>query len=288
MLSLLIAFLAQSSSIVAPGATLQKLAGGFAFTEGPAADRNGDVYFTDQPNDRIVKWTPDGKLEDWMKPCGHCNGMRFDHHGNIIACADENNELWSISREKKVKVLIKDFGGKLLNGPNDIWIRPDGGIYVTDPLYPRPYWKRDPASQQSGQHVYYLAPGAGALVQETSDLQVPNGIIGTPDGKFLYVGDLGQSETFLYRIQKDGTLTDKTLFCNLGSDGMSIDDHGDIYISGHGVTVFDPQGTQILHVDVPEGWVGNLAFGGRNHKLLFIAASRGIYGLQMAVKGGGY
>src|SRR5882724_1621650 len=149
---------AADSKIIAPGAALEKLAGGFEFTEGPAADKDGNVFFTDQPNDRIVKWSAaDGTVSDWLKPCGRSNGTYFDKDGNLIACADEKNELWSISPDLKVTVLVKDFGGKLLNGPNDLWIRPDGAIYFTDPLYQRPYWKRDPTMQQDGQHVYFLA-----------------------------------------------------------------------------------------------------------------------------------
>ena len=146
-----------SSIIIAPGATLQKLGGGFAFTEGPANDAAGNVYFTDQPNDRIMKWNVDGTLEEWLKPCGRSNGMAFDAKGNLITCADDKNELWSISPDKKVTVLIKQNKGKLMNGPNDLWIRPDGGMYITDPLYARPYWERSPKMQQSGQHVYFLS-----------------------------------------------------------------------------------------------------------------------------------
>src|SRR6185295_19434664 len=103
------------SKIIAPGAALEKLSGGFQFTEGPAADKDGNVFFTDQPNDRIVKWNAaDGAVSDWLKPCGRSNGTYFDKDGNLIACADEKNELWSIARDKKVTVLVKDFGDKFL------------------------------------------------------------------------------------------------------------------------------------------------------------------------------
>jgi len=273
------------SIVIAPGATLQKLGGGFEFTEGPANDAEGNVYFTDQPNNRIMKWNIDGKVEEWMKPCGRANGMAFDKKGNLIACADEKNELWSISPDKKVTVLIKDNKGKLMNGPNDVWIRPDGGMYITDPLYVRFYWKRSSEMQQSGQHVYFLSPDRKVLTQVTNDLKTPNGIIGTPEGRFLYVADLGLNTTFRYRIQKDGTLTDKRFFCSLGSDGMTLDEKGNVYLSGNGVTVYDRTGNKIEHIDVPEGWVGHVAFGGKDHHLLFITATKGIYGMQMQVRG---
>ena len=277
---------AADSRIIAPGAELQKLAGEYAFTEGPAVDRDGNIYFTDQPNDRIVKWTAaDSSVEDWLKPAGRSNGTYFDQAGNLIACADEKNELWSIAPNKQVTVLLKDFGGKLLNGPNDLWIRPDGGLYFTDPLYPRDYWKRDNAMQQDGQHVYFLAKGAQEPVRVATDLKQPNGIVGTPDGKTLYVADIGARKTYAYDVQADGSLAGKRLFCELGSDGMTLDAEGNVYLTGQGVTVFDKSGKQIEQIPVPGGWTANVTFGGKDRKLLFITASMGIYGLKMKVAG---
>ena len=277
---------AADSRIIAPGAELQKLAGEYAFTEGPAVDRDGNIYFTDQPNDRIVKWTAaDSSVEDWLKPAGRSNGTYFDQAGNLIACADEKNELWSIAPNKQVTVLLKDFGGKLLNGPNDLWIRPDGGLYFTDPLYPRDYWKRDKAMQQDGQHVYFLAKGAQEPVRVATDLKQPNGIVGTPDGKTLYVADIGARKTYAYDVQADGSLAGKRLFCELGSDGMTLDAEGNVYLTGQGVTVFDKSGKQIEQIPVPEGWTANVTFGGKDRKFLFITASKGIYGLKMKVAG---
>ena len=277
--------LAADSSIIAPGAKLEKLGDGYSFTEGPAVDRDGNVFFTDQPNDRIVKWSAaDGKFSDWLKPAGRANGTYFDRDGNLIACADEKNELWSISPEKKVTVLVTNFGGKLLNGPNDLWIRPDGGIYFTDPLYKRNYWKRDPAMQQDGQHVYFSA-NRKDWKRVATDLKQPNGIIGTPDGKTLYVADIGARKTYAYDIQPDGALTNKRLFCELGSDGMTIDNEGNIYLTGRGVTVFDKTGKQIEQIPVAEPWTANITFGGKDRDLLFITASESVYGLKTRVKG---
>src|SRR5882762_179370 len=93
---------AQESSVVAPLAKLMKLAGDFKFTEGPAADADGNIYFTDQPNDRILKWSVDGKLSTFLEPCGRANGLCFDAKGNLLACADNKNELWSIAPDKKI------------------------------------------------------------------------------------------------------------------------------------------------------------------------------------------
>ena len=276
---------ANGADIIAPGAKLQKLADGFLFTEGPSTDAKGNVFFTDQPNDRIVRWSTDGTVSDWMKPAGRSNGTKFDHQGNLLTCADEKNELWSISPAKEVTVLVKDFGGKLLNGPNDVWIRPDGNLYFTDPLYPRDYWKRSPKMQQPGQYVFFLERKTGVIRPVATDLTQPNGIVGLPDGKTLYVADIGAGKTYSYHIQPDGSLTDKTFFCNLGSDGMTLDAEGNVYLTGNGVTVFDPSGKQIEHIEVREPWTSNITFGGKDRKLLFITASKCVYGLQMRVRG---
>jgi gluconolactonase len=278
---------ASLSTIAAPGAALEKIAGGFAFTEGPATDTNGNVFFTDQPNDRILEWhAADGAITTFLQPCGHSNGLCFDSHGDLWACADEKNALWRISPKGKATVVIADYGGKLLNGPNDVWIRPDGGLYLTDPFYVRDYWKRGPKEQEM-EAVYYLAPGSKTLVRVVSDMRQPNGIIGTPDGKTLYVADIGAGKTYVYAIAKDGSLEDKRLFCSLGSDGMTLDSDGNVYLTGHGVTVFDKTGTQIAHIPIAETWTGNICFGGTDRKTLFITASTSVYKLAMRVHGVG-
>lgn len=276
---------AAETKIIAPGASLQKLADGFAFTEGPACDSEGNVFFTDQPNDRILKWSTEGKLSTFMHPCGRANGLCFDAAGNLWACADETNQLWRISPGGQVTVVVKDYQGKLLNGPNDVWTRPAGGLYLTDPYYQRDYWKRGP--KESGECVYFLAAGGTTLTRVIDDLKQPNGIIGTPDGKILYVADIGGNKTYRYSIQPDGSLMNKSPFCDLGSDGMTIDNEGNVYLTGHGVTVFDYSGTQIEHIKIAEPWTANVCFGGKDRHTLFITASKRFYGLSMRVRGVG-
>jgi gluconolactonase len=272
-------------SIIAPGAKVEKLAGGFEFTEGPAVDAQGNVFFTDQPNNRIHKWSTDGKLSIFHHDNpGRSNGLYFDKEGNLLACADLDNELWSIDMRGKAKVLVKDYKGKKLNGPNDLWPDPKGGIYFTDPFYKRAYWNRGPM-EQDGKHVYYLKPGHKELFRVTNDLVTPNGIIGTPDGKRLYVADLGDKKTYVYDIDPDATLSNKTLFCSMGSDGMTIDNEGNIYLTGRGVTVFNPAGDKIEHIGVDAGWTANVCFGGADRHTLFITAQKSLFALRMRVKG---
>jgi gluconolactonase len=274
---------ADMKPITAAGAKLEKLAGGFSFTEGPACDRDGNVFFTDQPSDRIMEWSAGGKLSTFMQPCGRANGLCFDAAGNLWACADAKNELWRIAPDKAVTVVLTNYEGKLMNGPNDLWFSPQGDLFFTDPYYKRDYWKRGP--KEMDECVYHLPKGASNPTRVISDLKQPNGIIGTPDGKTLYVADIGAGETYRYSIGNAGSLSGKKLFCNLGSDGMTVDSEGNVYLTGKGVTVFNHAGKQIEHIEVPESWTANICFGGKDRKLLFITASKGIYGIRMRVHG---
>lgn len=275
-----------AADLLAEGAKPEVLSTGYVFTEGPAVDADGNVSFTDQPNDRIVKYhAADGTFSDWLKPAGRSNGMRFDKAGNLLACADGKNELWSISPDKTVTVLLSSYQDKLLNGPNDLWIRPDGRLYFTDPLYKRDYWQRDPAPQQPGRYVYLFDVKTQKATPVATDLKEPNGITGTPDGKTLYVSDIGARKTWSYSIQEDGSLTGKTLFCEMGSDGMTIDTAGNVYLTGKGVTVFDKTGKLLTNIPIPEPWTGNVTFAGKERDLLFITASTKVYSVRMKVKG---
>ncbi|MCE7065515.1 SMP-30/gluconolactonase/LRE family protein [Dyadobacter sp. CY326] len=284
--ALLSAQIMDSKSIVAPGAEVEKLGDGYKFTEGPVADENGNVFFTDQPNNKIMRWdAKTGKFSVFSDNPGRANGMYFDKKGNLVACSDEDNQVWSFDKNGKPTVLVKDYEGRLLNGPNDLWIDPKGGIYLTDPMYKRDYWKRDPKIQQDGEHVYYLTPDHKKLVRVDEKIKKPNGIIGTADGKTLYIADIGDDKTYKYEVQDDGTLTNRTLFVSKGSDGMILDSEGNLYLTGKGVTVFDKKGEQIAHFPVHSGWTANLCFGGKNNDLLFITAETAVYGLKMKVKG---
>jgi gluconolactonase len=275
---------AGDGSILVPGAKLEKLAGDFKFTEGPTADLAGNVFFTDQPNDRIMKWSVDGKLSTFLQPAGRANGLCFDSHGNLIACADEKNEMWSIASDGKATVLFRQYQGKLLNGPNDVWVRPDGAMYFTDPFYQRPWWTHDKLPQD-GQHVYFASADGRRIVRVADSLKQPNGIIGTPDTKKLFVADIGDRKTYAFDIQPDATLANRKLVCELGSDGMTLDREGNLYLTGRGVSVFNPEGKKIEQIDVPEPWTANVCFGGPARQTLFITASKGLYCIRLRVRG---
>ena len=275
---------AADTNILAPGATLEKLSGDFKFTEGPTCDAHGNVFFTDQPNNRIMEWSTEGKLTPFLQPAGRANGMYFDHQGNLIACADEKTELWSIRPDGTHTVLAREYEDKPLNGPNDVWVRPDGGMYITDPFYKRDWWGYSKRPQDSEQ-VYFLPADGGALQRVTKNMEQPNGIIGTPNGKTLFVSDIRARKTYAYEIQPDGSLKGKRLVCEEGSDGMTLDDEGNLYLTGNGVTVYDVAGQKIAHIPVPERWTANVCFGGKDRHTLFITASQGLYAIRMRVKG---
>jgi Gluconolactonase len=283
-LSISLLSFSQESSLYVSGTKPKLISRQFSFTEGPATDKQGNIFFTDQPNNRIWKYDINGKLSIFMEPAGRSNGMYFDKNGNLISCADEQDQLWSISRTKNVIVLIHDLNGKKLNGPNDVWVAPNGNIYITDPYYQRDYWKRTKPELQQ-QNVYLLKHGKKKLITVIDDLKQPNGIVGTTDGKYLFVADIQGNKTYKYAIKRDGSLINKTLFAELGSDGMTLDDKGNVYLTGNGVTVFDPKGKKIAHIDIPEKWTANVAFGGKYKDELFITASEGIYILKMRVHG---
>jgi gluconolactonase len=272
------------STIIAKGAKLEKVADGFLFTEGPSADASGNICFTDQPNDRIMRWSLTEGLTTLLEPSGRSNGLSFDTEGNLWACADEKNELWKISPDKQITVFPLKYDNKKLNGPNDLWIAADGGIYFTDPFYKRQWWSHS-VMPQNCQGVYYLSPDQKTLTRVIDDLTQPNGIVGAPDGKTLYVADIRGKKTWSYTIHKDGSLSGKSLFCEMGSDGITIDMKGNLYLTGDGVSIFNKEGKLIEKISVPERWTANVCFGGSDMKSLYITASKGLYRIKLKVKG---
>jgi gluconolactonase len=223
----------------------------------------------------------------FMHGAHRSNGMYFNVKGNLISCADENNELISISPNKKITAITNHYNHAILNGPNDVWVnRLNGSMYITDPYYQRDYWvRKKPDSLLGGQRIYFLPAGKKQLMIADSSLTQPNGITGTPDGKYLYVADIGKWKTWRFNIQPDGSLANKQLFADEGSDGMTIDEAGNIYLTNNGVSIYDSSGKKIQHIDVPEKWTANICFAGKNKDVLFITASKSVYIIQTVVKG---
>ena len=269
-----------AQSLIAPGAQVKQLATDFTFTEGPAAHPSGSVYFTDVPQSKIHIYSPAGQVTTFLEKTQKANGLYFGPKGNLIACLGGARQLVSMDPAGKITVLADNYQGKKLNSPNDLWLTPKGGIYFTDPRYGK---KRDDL-QQDGEHVYYLPPDGKTLIRVTNDLTKPNGLIGTPDGKTLYITDPGARVTYVYKINPDGTLTDKKFFAPEGSDGMTIDTKGNIYLTNKAVKIYNSKGEKIETIETPEK-PSNVTFAGKNKKTLFITARKSIYEIKMNAKG---
>lgn len=267
--------------------SLKLISSQFKFTEGASVDKKGNIFFTDQPNNTIWKYSLTGKLTLFSDKAGRANGTYFDKKGNLIACADENFQLLSFDKNANSTIIYQNPKHSNLNGPNDLWINRKGEIYFTDPYYQRDYWVRKEA-EIVGEKVYLIK----ATKSETGKIKVvedslirPNGIVGTPDGKKLYVADAKGGKTYQYDIQPDGTLKNRVMLINQGSDGMTLDAQGNLYLTGNGVTIFDKTGKQIGFIKVATARTSNVCFGGKKRNILFITAGKSIYILPMLVKG---
>lgn len=224
------------------GNPVEKLLSGYKFTEGPAVGRDGFIYFTDVPEWKIYRYNPlENTAELYLDNTGGANGLYFMEDGRLIGCAGRARQLIRMDYNKNIEILADSFNGRKLNSPNDLWIDKSGGIYFTDPRY----GNRDNL-EQDGEHVYYYS-GEGKLVRVIDDLTRPNGIIGSSDGRFLYVVDEGQRKTFAYRISSKGEVGEKTLFCEEGIDGMTLTPRGNIVLTAEkSVPVYSPEGRLLI------------------------------------------
>ena len=255
---------------------LLSIDGQYKFTEGPAADAQGNVYFSDIPAGVIYKWTPDGNVTIFLDGLDNPNGLAFTSEGLLIACESGTGRLISIDSQAHITVLANKYNQTRFNEPNDLWIDPQGGIYFTDPAYQSPV-------VQDGEHVYYLTPDQAHVIRVINDMIRPNGIVGTPDGKTLYVTDQGAGQTFVYMINADGSLSNQQLFASVGSDGMTLDTQGNLYCTTPDqVQVFDAAGNHLRNIPTRENPT-NVTFGGTDHRTLFITARTAAYTLRMWV-----
>jgi gluconolactonase len=273
-----------------PTGPLEKRHTGFVFTEGPASDGHGTLYFTDlraRPG-RIYKVNPDGRLSLFVADSGRANGLAVSAGGEVIACQTRGRVV-AYRPDGSCRVLADSYRGRRLNGPNDLVIDSHGGIYFTDPCYATVAlllpWRR-PA-------VYYLAP-CGHLVRLMDDVTAPNGIGLSPDEKTLYVVPLLERHVLAFPILSPGRLGPGTKLARIapgrnplfvGGDGMAVDEAGNLYVaSARGVQIFDPDGRPLRVIDVPET-PSNVAFAGPDNKTLVITARRSVYAIRMSIAG---
>ncbi len=265
--------------VVPEGAKVRKVAGGFRFTEGPAEARDGRIFFSDIPNEKIHIFDPaTGEVSTAVAGSGRANGLMFAPSGALLICEGGNRQLTRKLGDAKT-VLADRFRGKRLNSPNDVVLDGKGGIYFTDPRYGD---RSDLELQVEG--VYYL-PRGGELQRVIDDMIRPNGLIFSPDKSILYVADNGAGTVSAYRVKEDGALEKMQKIADMAVDGMTMDVLGNLYCSGGPrVVVFAPDGEQRVVIPVPEG-TANCTFGGPEHKTLFITAREGLYAIDLAVPG---
>ena len=246
------------------------LAEGFDFSEGPVFLPDGDLLVTDQPRDRILRIDSTGGVSTLPGEARRANGLAVGADGRLVGCADADNQLVAWSDDGTVEVLASGDSNPF-NGPNDLWVGPSGRIWFTDPFYRRPWF----ASGRKGlrAHVHRLDPD-GTCTVAAGGFERPNGIVGRPDGRLLYVADLDGGRTDAFKIDADGMLRDRRVFFPLGSDGMAITSDGTVVLTGKGVHVVSAEGALIRTLVPDERWISNACFDPAGGRLVVTAVDR--------------
>ncbi len=268
--------------LVPEGAEVNKLFGGFRFVEGPAADRDGNVFFTDIPNNRIYKIGAEGALSVFREKSGGANGLMFDAENRLVACEGglDYRRVTRTEADGSVTVLAERFEGKRLNSPNDLTIACDGGIYFTDPRY-----GDRGGMEQPVEGVYHIAPD-GMITRVIGDFVRPNGILLSIDNRILYVMDEGANEVYAYTVQADASVTAGRKLADVPApDGLTMDVQGNLYIAAQaGIVVLSPEGEQLATIPTPARPC-NSTFAGKDSKTLYITAGNAIYTIRMNIRG---
>ena len=277
--TLLVSISLQASDILTTSAKVTEISSGFRFTEGGARDSEGNVYFTDIPNNRVHKWDAQtNEVSVFLEDTQGANGCWIDDEGNLIVAQGAGRKISRFYTDGSSEVLVDSYRGKKFNSPNDLWMDAWGGIYFSDPRYGQ---NRDDM-ELDGEQVYYLSPDGKTVTQVTDDLVRPNGLIGSLDGKTLYIADHGAGKTYAYDLEQKGSLKNKRLFAPEGSDGVTIDEKGNIYLTSDAVKVYRPDGSFLQEISVPKR-PSNVCFGGKHQRTLFITARQSVYSIEMKV-----
>lgn len=274
-------------AILAPNAKVEKIAGGFRFTEGAIWHPDGFLLFSDIPANTIYKWQPGQKTEIFRQPSGKSNGNTLDKSGRLITAEHGNRRVSLTKKNGDIVTLANRYQGKQLNSPNDLVVKSDGSIYFTDP----PYGIKSEQEELGFYGVYRLAPD-GTLTLLVDDFVRPNGIAFSPDETRLYVNDSDEGHIRVFDVQSDGTLANGKLFASLKSaskqgaaDGMKVDIKGNVYSTAPGgVWIFAPDGELLGIIETPEP-PSNIAWGDRDYKTLYITARNSIYSIRLNIQG---
>ena len=292
-------------TILTPGTKMERLAGGFQFTEGPVWDReDGYLLFSDPNNNLIYRWSPDGQVSAYRSHSGYTgfnigeygqpgsNGLTLDREGRLTINEHGNRRVTRLEKNGVLTVLADRYQGKRLNSPNDLVYRSDGALYFTDPPFGLPKFFDDPRKELPYSGVFCLLNGQLKLV--STDLDGPNGLAFSPDEKFLYVDnwDLKQKIIMRYEVRPDGSLANGKVFFDATAepgedawDGMKVDQEGNLYLSGPGgLWVISAEGKHLGTIIGPEH-PHNMAWGDEDGKTLYLCAKTGLYRIRFNISG---
>lgn len=297
--------------IVSPDAKIEKLAGGFLFTEGPiwiprSADSDGYLLFSDPNNNVIYRWTQDGQLSIFMTKSGYrgfdigeygqpgSNGLTLDKEGRLTINQHGNRCVARMEKNGQFTVLADSYEGKRLNSPNDLVYKSDGALYFTDPPFGLPKFFDDARKELPYSGVFRVSPGGKNIQLLTKELSGPNGLAFSPDEKYFYVDNWDDKKKIVmrYEVDADGTLSNGKVFFDMTSasgkdalDGLKIDERGNLYVSGPGgLWIISPEGKHLGTIAGPEH-PHNFAWGDDDGKTLYLCAKTGLYRIRLNIPG---
>jgi gluconolactonase len=260
---------------------IEKISGGYSFTEGPAWSRDGYLIFSDVPNNKIWRLTNEGKSV-FREASNGANGNTFDAQGRLYSCESKARRVTRTDKKGAIEVLADKFEGKRLNAPNDIVVRKDGHVYFTDPAF----GAQADSREMDFYGIYHIPPkGPMELVAKTPGR--PNGIALSPNGKLLYVADSDERLVRVFDVAAAGHATNgRTVISGIDGppDGIRTDEKGNIWVTCNNVAVYSPEGKLVGKIDMPET-PRNLTFGDGDMSTLYVTALTGVYKIRVDVKG---
>ena len=289
------AFAPAFRQLVPEWATLEKVASGFIFTEGPVWHGSGEyLVWTDIIGDTIWKWIPGQGTSILMRPSGKADGMTYDHEGRLVVAGWSSRTVWRLEADGSTTTLASHYQGKKLNTPNDIVVKSDGSIYFTDPsngIRNTGMECYDIQKYLDYEAVFRLDLRDSSLTLLLDDMINPNGLCFSPDESLLYINDTPRRHIRVFDVEPDGTISNGRLFAELihddpgGPDGMKVDVAGNVYCTGPGgVWVTDPKGNHLGRILTPED-CANFAFGGNDLKTMFFTARSSVYRMRLNMPG---
>jgi gluconolactonase len=261
---------------------IDKVAGGYTFTEGPAWSANGYLIFSDIPNNKLFQLTPGEETTIFREDSKGANGNRFDVQGRLYTCESHSRRLTRTDKKGKVEVLAERWQGKRLNAPNDVVVRKDGQIYFTDPAF---------GNQEDGRELDFY----GVFhISHKGEMEViakpkgrPNGVALAPNGRILYVDNSDERNVRAYDLDHNGAASnERVLISGIDGvpDGMCVDEKGNLYVAANKVEVYSPEGKHLGAVDTRET-PSNCTFGDADFESLYITARTSVYRARLNVKG---